>query len=79
MLELGVLKGSHRCVKHVNSRGIWGHAHPRKFLKIMCREIEFWGIPSIVIVISVSGNLAGVHMMTIAQYSFKLGMLSTPS
>ena len=27
----------------------------------------------------VSGNLAGVHVMTIAQYSFKFGVLSTLS
>ena len=31
-------------VKHINTRGVWGHAPPRKFLKNKCSEIEFGSI-----------------------------------
>ena len=30
--------------KHALSRGVWGHAPPRKFLKIKCPESGFGGI-----------------------------------
>ena len=44
MLELGVPKDSSKCAKHANARGVWGHAPPRKILKIRYQEIEFGGI-----------------------------------
>ena len=30
--------------QHANARGVWGHAPPRKILKIRCSEIEYEGI-----------------------------------
>ena len=50
LLELGVPKiyvGSSKCSKHTynsNSRRVWGHAPPRKILKIRYQEIQFGGM-----------------------------------